>query len=112
MMTPEHQLIQIFGHLQDLQYSTLDLDEKIKKLSELHTELPVSDSQIDNQLPQNLSEIQTVLSSKMDHTEQMIQNMLHPDRIDQIVNFMKVMNDAMNDVNDINQKEVDDGPVV
>lgn len=106
-MTPQQQLMEIFAHIQSLENSTSELSDRINSLSQLHSELPTSDSEINTEFPQNVNEMHTVLSNKMTHTEQMIENMLHPERMNQLVNFMVVMHDAVNHV-----EEEDDGSVV
>lgn len=94
-MTPEHQFNKIIEHLEQLQNLTLELNTNLQDISQTHTELSHPDSEIHPDITQGISDMHSILSEKMNHTEQMVQNILHPDRIDHLSNFMNVLNDAL-----------------
>lgn len=95
-MTPEEQINQIIGHLSELQDATLELQNNINNLSDVHMNMKESDSGIHEDITNQIGDMHSILSQKMSHTEQMVTNLLHPDTMDQITNFINVMNDAMN----------------
>ena len=95
-MTPEEQLNKILGHLEELQNLTIDLHSNISDLSVAHSELSHPSSDVHPDLANDIGVMHSILSAKMDHTETMVQNLLHPDRINHLTNFMSVMNDALN----------------
>lgn len=99
-MTPEQQLNKIMEHLSGLEDVALELNNSITDLSSLHSSLQSSDESIHEDVVTQVGDIHSTLSDHMSHTEQMVTNLLHPERFEHLVNFMKVMDDAMNPVSE------------
>ena len=95
-MTPDQQLNKIIEHLSSLEDVTLELNNSIVELSSLHSSLQSSDNTNHQDVAIQVSDIHSTLSDHMVHTEQMVTNLLHPDRFEHLTYFMKVMDDAMN----------------
>ena len=95
-MTPEEQLNKILEHLSGLHDTTLELNNSIEELSSIHSDMQTSDTDIHNDVVNQITDMHSSISTHMTHTEQMVANLLHPDRIDHLTNFMKVMDQAMN----------------
>ena len=94
-MNPEDQLNKIIEHLSELQDATLSLNDSIKELSDMHQEMQSPESGTHEDIVKDIENIRSNLSDKMAHTEQMVSNLLDPNRMDQLTIFMKAMDDAM-----------------
>ena len=79
-MSTENEINKIFENLLELENITLDLNKSIEELSESHSNLQSSGTESHDELIANLSEMQSSLSTSMSHTEELIANILHPDR--------------------------------
>lgn len=95
-MTPEEQLNKIIEHLSEIEDATLDLNNSIAELSSLHSSFVGTETEAHDDVINQIGDIQSSLSNHMSHTEEMVANLLHPDRIEQLTNFMQVMEKAMN----------------
>ena len=95
-MTPEDKLNKIINELEKLQDSTLDLNDKIKELSYNHSNLSSSDSDLHEDIVSVVGDIHQNLSYHMNHAEQMVSNILHPQRLDHIANTITLVHNIMN----------------
>lgn len=103
-MKPEDQLNEILMHLEDLQNSAADMQKNILDLAinydSLHESTP-ENTEVHPELKSTFDTMKDVLSEKMMHTENMVNNALDQKRIADISNFMMVLQKAMEDSNDI-----------
>lgn len=95
-MTPEQQLNKIIDYLSEIEDATFDLNNSIIELSSLHSSFVDMESDSNNDLKYQLEDMQSTISSHMTQTEEMVVNLLHIDRIEQLTNFIKVMDSSMN----------------
>lgn len=97
-MHTEKHLETILYHLQDLQNTVQSLQNSASELNISYTPdtLPPTNVEIDHEdIKNSINNLSEILSEKMVKTEQLTKSALHPDRIDQLTNFFKVMQDTM-----------------
>lgn len=95
-MTPEEQLNKIIEHLSEIESATIDLSNSIADLSSVHSSFVGTESEIHEDIVNQVTDIHSSISDHMSQTEEMVTNLLHPDRLEQLSNFMQVMDKAMN----------------
>ena len=96
-MNTENHLKTIISHLEELQQHVDSLQLSADDLNQSYTpEKSVVGVEIDHEEIRNsINEISDIMYSKISQTEQLVKTSLHPDRIDQLTNFMKVMQDTI-----------------
>jgi cell division septum initiation protein DivIVA len=87
-------MAELMSHFEDLQNHINDLQDKISSVNDHHESLRETTSNIDNEihpeLEKSMSDAKNILSTKMQHTEEMINSILNKERLDHIQEFFKL----------------------
>lgn len=104
-MKPEDQLKVIQSHLQELQYDAESLRDSIISLSQFNESFKnekTENEYIDTNMKQPVDILSNIIIEKSKHTETFIENALDPKRMDEIANFLKVMQETMDEMENHN----------
>lgn len=97
-MHTEKYLETILYHLEDLQNTVQSLQNSASDLNISYTPNTLSPTNVEvdhEDIKNSVNDLSNILTDKMAKTEQLAKSALHPDRIDQLTNFFKVMQDTM-----------------
>ena len=96
-MTTENHLKTIISHLEELQEHVDSLQLSAVELEASYVpEKSAANADIDHdEIRTSVNEIANIMNANMAQTEQLVKASLHPDRIDQLTNFMKVMQQTL-----------------
>ena len=110
-MTPEDKINKLFSHLNELQDITNELNINVQNLSIVHGNLSAPESDMHPDVVQNVTDMHSIIATKMAHTENMVSSLLDSQRIEHLTNFINLRHNIFDNLPIVPEEE-DNEPMV